>query len=47
MTNKGKRIFKIIFLLFMIVVLIALYDLARHTTAPWKKKKAPPVEKPF
>ncbi|MFN3588506.1 MAG: hypothetical protein ACK4UP_03930 [Spirosomataceae bacterium] len=37
--NKNRNIFKIIFLLFLALVLFFLYDMSRQTTAPWNKKK--------
>jgi hypothetical protein len=37
--NRNQKIFRIIFLIFLGVVLYFLYDLSRQTTAPWKKKK--------
>ena len=38
-TNRNQKIFRIIFLIFLGVVLYFLYELSRQTTAPWKKKK--------
>lgn len=38
MTN-GKKIFRIVFLIFLAAVILLLWDMARHTTAPWNKKK--------
>lgn len=37
--NKGRKIFRIVFLVFLAVVIFLLIDMARHTTAPWNKKK--------
>lgn len=37
--KKNQQIFKIIFLLFIAVVLFFLWDMSRQTTAPWEKKK--------
>ncbi|MFD2522029.1 hypothetical protein [Emticicia soli] len=37
--NKNRLIFRIIFLLFLAIVIWFLYDLSRQTTAPWNKKK--------
>jgi hypothetical protein len=37
--ENGRRIFKIVFLLFLVVVVLVLIDMARQTTAPWNKKK--------
>ncbi len=36
--ENGRRIFKIVFLLFLVVVVLVLIDMARQTTAPWKKQ---------
>lgn len=36
---KKQQLFKLIFLLFLGVVLFFLYDMSRQTTAPWNKKK--------
>lgn len=38
-TNKNRTIFKVIFVLFLALVLFFLYDMSRQTTAPWNKKK--------
>jgi len=38
--NKNKKIFIIAFFLFLATVLFLLYDMARHTTAPWNKTKS-------
>lgn len=38
-TNRNRSLFRIIFLIFLAIVLYFLYDLSRQTTAPWKKKK--------
>ncbi|MCU0325527.1 MAG: hypothetical protein MUF45_09790 [Spirosomaceae bacterium] len=38
-TNRNRKIFRIIFLIFLAASLYFLYDLARQTTAPWNKKK--------
>ncbi|WP_337044164.1 hypothetical protein [Emticicia sp. 17c] len=43
--NKNRLIFRIIFLLFLAIVIWFLYDLARQTTAPWNKKKQ--IERAF
>lgn len=47
MQNKSRNLFKWIFIVFLAVVLYSLYDMAQHTTAPWKKKKQKAVERPF
>ncbi|WP_166562808.1 hypothetical protein [Emticicia sp. CRIBPO] len=39
MKNKNRLVFKIIFVLFLALVLFFLYDMSRQTTAPWNKKK--------
>jgi uncharacterized integral membrane protein len=39
MKNKNNRIFKILFVAFILAVLLVLFDLARQTSAPWNKKK--------
>ncbi|MCR9063108.1 MAG: hypothetical protein NXI00_04025 [Cytophagales bacterium] len=39
MQKKGKNIFKIVFILFLAIVLWLLYDMARQTSAPWNKNK--------
>jgi hypothetical protein len=39
MENKNRKIFKIIFFVFLAIVLFVLYDMASQTTAPWNKKK--------
>ncbi len=36
---KNSKVFKIIFFLFLLGVIILLVDMARQTTAPWNKKK--------
>jgi hypothetical protein len=36
---KNNKIFKLVFLIFLIGVIIVLVDMARQTTAPWNKKK--------
>ncbi len=38
-STTGSKIFKIIFFVFLAVVLLVLMDMARQTTAPWNKKK--------
>lgn len=38
-TKKNQNLFKIIFLLFLGIVLFFLWDMSRQTTAPWEKKK--------
>ena len=37
--NRNQRILKIVFVVFTLLVAIFAYDMARRTTAPWKKKK--------
>jgi hypothetical protein len=39
MKNKNNLIFKIIFVVFLLGVILVLVDLARQTSAPWNKKK--------
>ncbi len=39
MKNRNRLLFKIIFFIFLGLVLVFLYDLSRQTTAPWNKKK--------
>jgi hypothetical protein len=39
MKNKNNRTFKILFIVFLLVVIAVLVDLARQTSAPWNKKK--------
>ncbi len=39
MENKNRWLFKIIFFVFLAIVLLVLFDMARQTTAPWNKKK--------
>ena len=37
--NRNQRILKIVFVVFTIIIALFAYDMARRTTAPWKKKK--------
>ena len=37
--NKGRKIFRIVFIIFLTAVILLLIDMARNTTAPWNKKK--------
>lgn len=43
--NKNRNIFKIVFLIFLGIVLFVLFDMATRTTAPWNKKKQ--IERAF
>lgn len=43
--NKNRKLFVVVFLIFLAAVLFFLYDLSRQTTAPWNKKKQ--VERAF
>jgi hypothetical protein len=36
---KKKNIFRIVFVIFVALVLLVLADMARRTTAPWNKDK--------
>lgn len=45
MKDRNRLIFKIIFVVFIAIVLFFLYDLSRQTTAPWEKKKQ--IERAF
>jgi uncharacterized membrane protein YvbJ len=36
---KKNKLFKIVFVAFVLGILAILYDMARQTTAPWNKKK--------
>jgi hypothetical protein len=42
---KNNKLFKIVFFIFLIAVIIVLIDMARQTTAPWNKKKQ--IERAF
>ncbi|WP_238806333.1 hypothetical protein [Emticicia aquatica] len=44
-TNRNRTIFRVIFLVFLAIVIYFLYDLSRQTVAPWNKKKN--IEKEF
>jgi preprotein translocase subunit SecY len=37
--NKNQKILRIVFIVFTAAVAILAIDMARHTTAPWNKKK--------
>jgi anaerobic C4-dicarboxylate transporter len=37
--NKNQKILRIIFIVFTAVIALLAIDMARHTTAPWNKKK--------
>ncbi len=37
--NRNKRIFISVFLAFTLMVILLTIDMARHTTAPWNRKK--------
>ena len=37
--NRNKRIFIGVFLTFTLIVILLTIDMARHTTAPWNRKK--------
>jgi hypothetical protein len=41
---KNNKLFKIIFVVFVLGIIAILIDFARQTTAPWNKKKQ--VEQP-
>lgn len=47
--NRNRRIFIVVFVLFTVIVALLTIDMARHTTAPWNKRReverAFPVEK--
>ena len=43
--NKNRLLFRIIFILFLVIVIWFLFDLSRQTTAPWNKKKQ--IERAF
>ncbi|WP_165492341.1 hypothetical protein [Jiulongibacter sediminis] len=36
---KKNNIFKIVFIVFVAIVLYFLYDMSRQTSAPWNKDK--------
>jgi hypothetical protein len=37
--NRNRRIFIIVFFVFLAGVLLVLFDMASRTTAPWNRKK--------
>jgi hypothetical protein len=37
--NKNQKILRIVFIVFTAVIALLAIDMARHTTAPWNKKK--------
>ncbi|MBO0939716.1 hypothetical protein J2I47_24430 [Fibrella sp. HMF5335] len=37
--NRNKRIFIGVFITFTLIVILLTIDMARHTTAPWNRKK--------
>lgn len=37
---KNNKIFRILFIVFLLIVIFLLIDMARHTTPPWEKKKS-------
>jgi phage-related protein len=39
MNKRNRNIFRVVFFLFLAIVIYVLYDMARQTTAPWNKKK--------
>lgn len=38
-SQRNKKIFFVVFFLFILAVIGVTYDMARRTTAPWNKKK--------
>jgi hypothetical protein len=37
--NKNQKILRWVFIIFTGIVILLAIDMARHTTAPWNKKK--------
>lgn len=37
--NRNRRVFILVFLVFVLVVVIFAIDMASRTTAPWNKRK--------
>lgn len=45
MKNQNNKLFKIVFLVFLAIILLTVFDLAKHTTGPWNKKKQTEISK--
>jgi hypothetical protein len=37
--NRNRKIFIVVFFVFLAGVFLVLFDMARRTTAPWNRKK--------
>ena len=42
---KNRKIFYIVFTIFVLIVILVALDMANRTTAPWKERKKNPFKK--